>query len=105
MFTNGFETSSHCMMPRDLPDGTAGVQWAMSGVRSAPTTSPMIGAHCPRVRPTAARSGIRRSRPGGGYIMGATHSLSVGAKVENALGMKRCRDEWGRYPIDPRRFT
>ena len=37
--------------------------------------------------------------PGGGYIMGSTHSLAVDAKAENILEMKRCRDEWGNYPI------
>jgi len=28
----------------------------------------------------------------------------VGAKAENILEMKRCRDEWGVYPIRPERF-
>jgi len=42
--------------------------------------------------------------PGGGYIMGSTHSLAVGAKKENLLEMKRCRDECGAYPIAPARF-
>jgi hypothetical protein len=36
--------------------------------------------------------------------MGSSHSLSVGATRENILEMKRCRDEWGIYPIDPKRF-
>ena len=42
--------------------------------------------------------------PGGGFIMGSTHSLAVDAKRENLLEMKRVRDEWGIYPIDPKRF-
>lgn len=42
--------------------------------------------------------------PGGGYIMGSSHSLAVGAKLENILEMKRCRDESGQYPIRPERF-
>ena len=49
-----------------------------------------------------ARYSFTHAAPGGGYIMGSTHSLSVGAKRENVLEMKRCRDEWGTYPIDPK---
>jgi uroporphyrinogen decarboxylase len=52
-----------------------------------------------------ARYAFQYAAPGGGYIMGSTHSLAVGAKRENILEMKRCRDEWGVYPIDPRRFV
>ena len=52
-----------------------------------------------------ARYAFARAAPGGGYILGSTHSLAVDAKVENLLEMKRCRDEWGTYPIDPKRFT
>jgi hypothetical protein len=51
-----------------------------------------------------ARYSFRYAAPGGGYIMGSTHSLAVGAKIENILEMKRCRDEWGVYPIRPERF-
>jgi hypothetical protein len=51
-----------------------------------------------------ARYAFEYAAPGGGYIMGSTHSLAVDARVENILQMKRCRDEWGIYPIDPRRF-
>jgi hypothetical protein len=51
-----------------------------------------------------ARYAFKYAAPGGGYIMGSTHSLAVDAKMENILEMKRCRDEWGIYPIDPRRF-
>ena len=51
-----------------------------------------------------ARYAFEHAAPGGGYIMGSTHSLAVDAKVENILEMKRCRDEWGIYPIDPSRF-
>jgi uroporphyrinogen decarboxylase len=52
-----------------------------------------------------ARYAFRTAAPGGGYIMGSTHSLAVGAKVQNILEMKRCRDEWGAYPIRPERFV
>jgi uroporphyrinogen decarboxylase len=48
-----------------------------------------------------ARYAFGNAAPGGGYIMGSTHSLAVGAKVENIMQMKRCRDEWGVYPIRP----
>ncbi len=51
-----------------------------------------------------ARYAFQYGAPGGGYIMGSTHSLAVDARAENILEMKRCRDEWGIYPIDPRRF-
>jgi uroporphyrinogen decarboxylase len=52
-----------------------------------------------------ARYAFRCAAPGGGYIMGSSHSLSVGAKPENILEMKRCRDEWGSYPMNPARFV
>jgi len=52
-----------------------------------------------------ARYAFEYAAPGGGYIMGSSHSLSVGAKRENILEMKRCRDEWGVYPINPKRFV
>ena len=52
-----------------------------------------------------ARYAFEKAAPGGGYIMGSTHSLAVGAKPENILEMKRCRDEWGSYPIDPTTFV
>jgi len=48
-----------------------------------------------------ARHAFGSAAPGGGYIMGSTHSLAVDAKPENILQMKRCRDEWGLYPINP----
>jgi uroporphyrinogen decarboxylase len=51
-----------------------------------------------------ARYAFKYAAPGGGYIMGSTHSLAVDAKRENILEMKRCRDEWGSYPIEPRLF-
>ena len=51
-----------------------------------------------------ARYAFEVAGPGGGYIMGSTHSLAVDAKRENILEMKRCRDEWGTYPMDPKRF-
>ena len=43
--------------------------------------------------------------PGGGFIMGSSHSLAVDARRDNLLEMKRCRDTWGVYPIDPKRFV
>jgi len=51
-----------------------------------------------------ARYAFQHAAPGGGFIMGSSHSLAVGAKKENILEMKRVRDEWGVYPIDPSRF-
>ncbi|MHC4591344.1 MAG: uroporphyrinogen decarboxylase family protein [Planctomycetota bacterium] len=49
---------------------------------------------------TDARYAFAHAAPGGGYIMGSSHSLAVGAPAENILEMKRCRDEWGTYPIN-----
>ena len=51
-----------------------------------------------------ARYSFEYAAPGGGYIMGSSHSLAVGAKVDNILEMKSCRDRWGDYPIDPKKF-
>lgn len=48
-----------------------------------------------------ARHAYGNAGPGGGYIMGSSHSLAVDAKVENILQMKKCRDEWGVYPLKP----
>ena len=42
---------------------------------------------------------------GAAFIVGSSHSLGVGAKRENILEMKRVRDEWGIYPIDPKRLV
>ncbi len=52
-----------------------------------------------------ARYSFASAGPGGGFIMGSSHSLAVDAKAENILQMKKCRNEWGRYPIDPRKFV
>ena len=52
-----------------------------------------------------ARYAFSTTAPGGGYIMGSTHSLAVGAKRANILEMKRLRDAWGVYPIDPATFA
>jgi hypothetical protein len=52
-----------------------------------------------------ARYAFEHAAPGGGYIMGSTHSLAVDAQVDNILEMKRCRDEWGVYPISPSSWT
>ncbi len=51
-----------------------------------------------------ARYSFKYAAQGGGYIMGSTHSLAVNAKKENILEMKRCRDRWGAYPINPNIF-
>ncbi len=59
-----------------------------------------IIAGTPEVIRADARYSFEHAAPGGGYIMGSSHSLAVGAKVENVLEMKRCRDEWGSYPIN-----
>ncbi len=48
-----------------------------------------------------ARYAFQHGAPGGGYIMGSSHSLAVDARRENILEMKRCRDRWGVYPIRP----
>jgi uroporphyrinogen decarboxylase len=47
---------------------------------------------------------FKYAAPGGGYIMGSTHSLAVDARRENLLEMKRCRNDWGVYPINPKKF-
>jgi uroporphyrinogen decarboxylase len=52
-----------------------------------------------------ARYAFSTAAPGGGFIMGSTHSIAVGAKKENVLEMKRVRDQWGTYPIDPSKFV
>ena len=52
-----------------------------------------------QIRKDAAYA-FRHAGPGGGFIMGSSHSLAVGAKRENILQMKQCRDEWGVYPLD-----
>lgn len=52
-----------------------------------------------------ARYAFTTAGPGGGFIMGSTHSLAVDAKPENIWEMKRCRDEWGTYPLDPAKMV
>jgi len=52
-----------------------------------------------------ARYAFEHAAPGGGYIMGSTHSLAVDARPENIWEMARCRDEWGNYPIDKTTFA
>lgn len=52
-----------------------------------------------------ARYAFTHAAPGGGFIMGSSHSLAVDARKENILEMKRVRDEWGIYPVDPTRFV
>jgi len=51
-----------------------------------------------------ARYAFTHAAPGGGFIMGSSHSLAVDAKKENILEMKRLRDTWGVYPMSPERF-
>jgi uroporphyrinogen decarboxylase len=58
----------------------------------------IIGSDEAQIR-ADARYAFSRAAPGGGYIMGSSHSLAVGAKAANILEMKRLRDEWGGYPI------
>jgi uroporphyrinogen decarboxylase len=48
-----------------------------------------------------ARTAFACAGPGGGFIMGSSHSLAVGARLENILEMKRLRDTWGIYPLEP----
>jgi len=52
-----------------------------------------------------ARYAFTHAAPRGGFIMGSSHSLAVDAKPENIWEMRRCRDEWGIYPIEPKRFV
>jgi uroporphyrinogen decarboxylase len=51
-----------------------------------------------------ARYAFTHAAPGGGFIMGSSHSLAVDARKENILEMKRVRDQWGTYPIDTARL-
>lgn len=46
-----------------------------------------------------ARYAIKYSAPKGGFIYGASHSLAVGASLENILTMKESREKFGSYPI------
>ncbi len=63
----------------------------------------IIDADADQIREDA-RYAFSTAAPGGGYIMGSSHSLAVGAKAENILEMKRLRDTWGVYPIEPKSF-
>ena len=72
------------------------------GAASGTSTSSWAAS---RTSATTPATRFTHAAPGGGYIMGSTHSLAVDAKRENILEMKRCRDEWGNYPIDPKRFV
>ncbi len=58
----------------------------------------IIGSDEEQIR-ADAKYAFSHAAPGGGYIMGSSHSLAVGAKPANILEMKRLRDEWGVYPI------
>lgn len=42
---------------------------------------------------------IKWGAPGGGFILGASHSLAVGTKYENLMMMKEMRERYGAYPI------
>jgi len=42
---------------------------------------------------------IRVASPGGGYILGSSHSLHHGVKLENVLTMIRTGRKYGKYPI------
>ncbi|MCE5276763.1 MAG: uroporphyrinogen decarboxylase family protein [Planctomycetaceae bacterium] len=50
------------------------------------------------IRADAAHA-FANAAPGGGFIMGSTHSIAVGAKAANVLEMKRLVNDWGRYPL------
>jgi len=52
-----------------------------------------------------ARYAFTHAAPGGGFLMGSSHSLAVDAKRENILEMKRLRDTWGVYPMRPETFV
>lgn len=52
-----------------------------------------------------ARHSFPCAAPGGGFILGSSHSLAVGANMDNVREMKRLRDEWGEYPIDVARMN
>ena len=41
----------------------------------------------------------RHAAPGGGFILGSSHSLTLGATVENLMAIKQYRAEYGGYPI------
>ena len=49
-----------------------------------------------------ARYAIKWGAPGGGFILGASHSLAVATKPENLEMMKECRERYGVYPIEVR---
>jgi uroporphyrinogen decarboxylase len=53
----------------------------------------------PRDIENDTRYAIGWGAPGGGFILGASHSLAVGTKPENLEKMKACREEFGVYPI------
>lgn len=46
-----------------------------------------------------ARYCMKWAAPGGGFILGSSHSLAVGCKRENLKTMKQCRERYGVYPI------
>ena len=58
-----------------------------------------------RASERVVRYAFEYAGPGGGFIMGSSHSLAVGATIENIMEMKRCRDEWGVYPLKPGSWT
>ncbi len=45
-----------------------------------------------------ARHAVRHCAPGGGFIMGSSHSVMVAAKPENFLAMVNETQKAGRYP-------
>ncbi len=52
-----------------------------------------------------ARAAFGAAAKGARYIMGSSHSLAVDAKAKNILEMKRLRDTWGVYPLNPAKFV
>ena len=105
--------STECLVARDhgaVQRATGGVaEEASKDVEEQPTE---VGEELPVVTEEHAqdlgyedaRHSFTHAAPGGGSIMGSSHSLALGAKPENIEAMKRCRDRWGVYPIRPERF-
>ena len=44
-----------------------------------------------------AKRAITGAGKGGGLILGSSHSLTIGATLENIMAMKKARDEFGVY--------
>jgi hypothetical protein len=42
---------------------------------------------------------IAMGAPGGGYMLGASHSIYYGCKPENVLAMSATGKKFGKYPL------